>query len=421
MAAAAALMIAACGTGQDGAGSSTLSAGAGDSAAEVLASIDGSEITLADLDEQVREQLARMEYQYRSQRSQLLEAAVEGVIQDRLLTEAAAARGVSLEEIVATETEGKVEVSDAEIEDWYRRNSSRLQGRQLDEVAPQIRQYLEDVERQQLVTALVSELGSEHEIDYFVEPARADFDLEGAPSFGPEDASVTLIEFSDFECPFCSSFFPTINRIKEEYGDRVRIVYLQFPLTNIHPNAFKAAEGVGPQGKGGAVGTRYGRVRLLPRLRPPSRPNPARLESGANRRDQRHAGALREWRQRARRGGAIRSGGGRDRPRAAAKRVRLGDRAKVARGLSLGGVNPFHDDRALRHEGRDRANRRPDGDEDGSDHSQSQRHLDERLPIIVLDDDAANVSLVNDLLDFGDEIIASDLMLLRADSLLLQL
>jgi predicted DsbA family dithiol-disulfide isomerase len=233
MAAAAALMIAACGTGQDGAGSSTLSAGAGDSAAEVLASIDGSEITLADLDEQVREQLARMEYQYRSQRSQLLEAAVEGVIQDRLLTEAAAARGVSLEEIVATETEGKVEVSDAEIEDWYRRNSSRLQGRQLDEVAPQIRQYLEDVERQQLVTALVSELGSEHEIDYFVEPARADFDLEGAPSFGPEDASVTLIEFSDFE---------TINRIKEEYGDRVRIVYLQFPLTNIHPNAFKAAE-----------------------------------------------------------------------------------------------------------------------------------------------------------------------------------
>jgi thiol-disulfide isomerase/thioredoxin len=183
-----------------------------------------------------------MEYQYRSQRSQLLEAAVEGVIQDRLLTEAAAARGVSLEEIVAAETEGKVEVSDAEVEDWYRRNSSRLQGRQLDDVAPQIRQYLEDIARQQLVTALVSGLGSEHEIEYFVEPARADFELEGAPSFGPEDAPVTLIEFSDFECPFCSRFFPTINRIKEEYGERVRIVYLQFPLTNIHPNAFKAAE-----------------------------------------------------------------------------------------------------------------------------------------------------------------------------------
>jgi protein-disulfide isomerase len=246
MVAAAALMIAACGTGQDGNGSSTASAdqgsGDGDAAVEVLASIDGNEITLADLDEQVREQLSRMEYQYRAQRSQVLEAAIEEVIQDRLLTEAAAARGVSLEEIVAAETEGKVEVSDAEVEDWHRRNSSRLQGRQLDEVAPQIRQYLEDVERQQLVTALAAELGSEHEIEYFVEPARAEFDLEGAPSFGPDDAPVTLIEFSDFECPFCSRFFPTLNRIKEEYGDRVRVVYLQFPLTNIHPNAFKAAE-----------------------------------------------------------------------------------------------------------------------------------------------------------------------------------
>lgn len=246
MGVAAALMIAACGTGQDGGGSPAASGGRaaadGDPDAEVLASIDGNEITLADLDEQVREQLARMDYQYRSQRSQLLEAAVEEVVQDRLLTEAAAARGVSLEEVVAGETEGKVEVTDAEVEDWYRRNSSRLQGRQLEEVGPQIRQYLEDLERQQLVTAFTSELGSQHEILYFVEPARAEFDVEGAPSFGPEDAPVTLIEFSDFECPFCSRFFPTLNRIKEEYGDQVRVVYLQFPLTNIHPNAFKAAE-----------------------------------------------------------------------------------------------------------------------------------------------------------------------------------
>ncbi|MEJ2342628.1 MAG: thioredoxin domain-containing protein [Gemmatimonadales bacterium] len=241
-----AVMIAACGTGQDGAGSSTVSAGPGSgdggTATEVLASIDGNEITVADLDEQVRDQLSMLDYQSRALRSLLLEAAVEGVIQDRLLTEAAAARGVSLEEIVATETEGKVEVSDAEVEDWYRRNSSRLQGRQLEEVAPQIRQYLEDIERQKLVMALVSELGTEHEIEYYVEPARADFDLEGAPTFGPDDAPVTLIEFSDFECPFCSRFFPTLNRVKEEYGDRVRIVYLQFPLTNIHPHAFKAAE-----------------------------------------------------------------------------------------------------------------------------------------------------------------------------------
>ncbi|UCG76681.1 MAG: thioredoxin domain-containing protein [Gemmatimonadota bacterium] len=242
----AALSATACGSpDRTDAGAAATYGGSGPAAeqsAEALASIDGKEITTADLDEQVRQQLARMEYQYRSQRSQLLEAALEEMIQNRLLTEAAAERGVSLEEIVASETEGKVEVTDAEVEDWYQRNRSRLQGRELEQVAPQIRQYLEETERQQLVAAFASSLAADREITYYVEPARATFDVQGAPFFGPEDAPVTLVEFSDFECPFCSRFFPTLNQIKEEYGDRVRVVYLQFPLTNIHPSAFKAAE-----------------------------------------------------------------------------------------------------------------------------------------------------------------------------------
>ena len=246
LALAGALVAGACGgTEQSGGDSSSSASGAataGSDEAQVLASIEGSDITMADLDDEVRQQLARMDYQYRSQRSQMLEAALDEVIQSRLLTEAAAERGLSVEEIVAAETEGKVEVTDAEVEDWYRRNRSRLQGRPLEELAPQIRQFLQDTERQQLVSAFASELGADRDIRYFVEPARAEFDLEGAPSFGAEDAPVTLVEFSDFECPFCSRFFPTLNRIKEEYGDRVRVVYLQFPLTNIHPAAFKAAE-----------------------------------------------------------------------------------------------------------------------------------------------------------------------------------
>jgi protein-disulfide isomerase len=53
---------------------------------------------------------------------------------------------------------------------------------------------------------------------------------------------VTIAEFSDFECPFCSGLLPTLKALEATYKDKIRIVYRQFPLNNIHPNAQKAAE-----------------------------------------------------------------------------------------------------------------------------------------------------------------------------------
>ncbi|MBI5525826.1 MAG: thioredoxin domain-containing protein [Deltaproteobacteria bacterium] len=62
-----------------------------------------------------------------------------------------------------------------------------------------------------------------------------------APSKGPKDAPVTIYEFSDFDCPFCSKVLPTVEAIREEYGDRVRLVFRQFPLS-AHKNAHLAAQ-----------------------------------------------------------------------------------------------------------------------------------------------------------------------------------
>jgi protein-disulfide isomerase len=63
-----------------------------------------------------------------------------------------------------------------------------------------------------------------------------------APVKGPATAPVTIVEFSDFQCPVCARLKPTLDQIKEKYGDKVRIVFRQYPLTSIHPNAPKAAE-----------------------------------------------------------------------------------------------------------------------------------------------------------------------------------
>lgn len=59
---------------------------------------------------------------------------------------------------------------------------------------------------------------------------------------GNKNAEVTLIEFSDFECPFCSRHEPTLNQALSEYGDKIRLVYKHFPLESIHPQARPAAE-----------------------------------------------------------------------------------------------------------------------------------------------------------------------------------
>jgi protein-disulfide isomerase len=65
---------------------------------------------------------------------------------------------------------------------------------------------------------------------------------ETDPSFGPEDALVTIIEFSDFECPFCKSYFEqTHPQLIENYEGRIRFVYKDLPLTSIHPNAAPAS------------------------------------------------------------------------------------------------------------------------------------------------------------------------------------
>src|SRR3989338_5570869 len=68
-------------------------------------------------------------------------------------------------------------------------------------------------------------------------PARADDHVRGNPK-----GKVVIIEYSDFECPFCGRHVPTINQILDQYGDDVKFIYRHFPLTSIHPNAQKAGE-----------------------------------------------------------------------------------------------------------------------------------------------------------------------------------
>ncbi len=205
---------------------------------DTVATIDGVAITRTALEATVKDQLDALE----RQRQQLLEDAVGPLVEQRLLEGEAKRKGLTAEELVRSEVEAKVTpATEAEIDQWFFENQTRIRGSK-EQVAPQIRTFLEQQRAQQLRTELVAELRSEHDVVILLEPLRVELALEGATLKGPAEAPVTIVEFSDFQCPACQGFNPTIGQIQKAYGDKVQIAFRQYPLRSIHPQAQKAAE-----------------------------------------------------------------------------------------------------------------------------------------------------------------------------------
>ncbi|MDX1500961.1 MAG: thioredoxin domain-containing protein [Thermoanaerobaculia bacterium] len=204
----------------------------------VLAVVNGVEVTREAVEAEVRSQLLGLD----RQRHDLIAQGLGELIDQRLLEAESGERGVTREELLQVEVADKIDpVGDEEVDAFYQENQERI-SQPKEQVAEQIRSYLEVLRKQQREAALLAELREKYRVRTYLEPMRLDVEVAGSPSTGPEDAPVTIIEFSDFECPYCSRLAPTLDRVREEYGEKVRLVFRQFPLHNIHPNAQKAAE-----------------------------------------------------------------------------------------------------------------------------------------------------------------------------------
>jgi protein-disulfide isomerase len=171
--------------------------------------------------------------------------ALDAMIAEMLIEQAAKGKGMEPGAFADAEVARRVKpVTDGQIVSFYQENQSQMQGRPLAAMTPAIRNYLEQQQRTSAYDALVAELrAAGPKIDVLLDAPRYEVEVAADdPSLGKPDAPVTIVEFSDFQCPFCARVMPTLKRIKETYGDRVRIVWKDFPLTAIHPQAFKAAE-----------------------------------------------------------------------------------------------------------------------------------------------------------------------------------
>ena len=128
-----------------------------------------------------------------------------------------------------------------ELDRYFELNKTRLQGTR-EEIIAQITSYVEGQRKKEAYREYAGELAEEYGVAYLLPPVRFEVPSAGHPFIGPEDAAVTIVEFSDFECPHCASAGPVLHRLYEEFEGKIRIVFRQYPLWMIHEKAWKAAE-----------------------------------------------------------------------------------------------------------------------------------------------------------------------------------
>ncbi len=203
----------------------------------VLATVEGHNITEADIAGNIAAQMAQINNQIYTAKKR----AVDALITDQLLDREAKKRGLSREQLLQQEVNAKVTpVSDTEVEQFYNTNKARLGNKTLEEMKAPITQQLQGVRLQQQQQAFVRDLRKAAAVKVLLKPPVVNIALDGAPVRGKANAPVTVVEFSDFQCPFCARAEGELVKVRDAYKDQVKIVYKDFPLP-IHPNAPKAA------------------------------------------------------------------------------------------------------------------------------------------------------------------------------------
>jgi predicted DsbA family dithiol-disulfide isomerase len=202
-------------------------------------------ITAGELDELVKGELRKMESEYQERMYEARRGALESLIVKRLVEGKAKAENLTAEEYAQREVLKKVpEPSDEEIRNLYDRavaGGEKLPP--LDKVKPEIARFIKQQKGREAATAWYEELKKEAKVEILLpawEPPKVEVAAVG-PAKGPASAPITIVEFSDFECPFCVRAEQTVKDLLDAYPGKIRVVYRDFPLPN-HKQAPKAAE-----------------------------------------------------------------------------------------------------------------------------------------------------------------------------------
>jgi len=204
--------------------------------------IEGEAIPLSAVDAYMQEVF--IEELMRQPEEQVFEAretAIRNLIQKHVVDAEAAARGTSADALFAEITGGVPEPSDEAVAAWYAENASRLRGATFEDVAPRIRELLAEEGKREAWQAFIGPRLEALSYEMKLAPPRKEIEATHLVR-GPVEAPVTVMVFSDYQCPYCIRSEPVLAELLARYPEQVRVIHRHFPLDSIHPQARPASE-----------------------------------------------------------------------------------------------------------------------------------------------------------------------------------
>lgn len=221
---------------------STVAAGPAATDPTPAAVIDGRTITVGEVDRHLQQQfLEELQRQPAQRVYDMREQAVRDLVQDYIVAAEAERLGQTPEEVEASIGDAVAPPSDEDVLAWYERNRERVRGASLDDVRPAIEELLLAERRAEAEKDFYAPKLAALEWQLLIDPPRKDLEATRLVR-GPEDAAVTLMTFSDYQCPYCVRAEPMLAEVLERYPEDVKLVHRHFPLDSIHPFARPAAE-----------------------------------------------------------------------------------------------------------------------------------------------------------------------------------
>ena len=215
---------------------------------DAVAHVNGDTLTESDLEQKEGNRLLQARYQY----YQTERKALDDLIDQHVLEVEAHRQGITVDQLLKREIDDKVkDPTEDQLKVYYEGVSTKEQ-EPYDKMRDKIRDHIREIRAAKLRQAFLLGLRSKANIEIDLSPPLADVDTENAAAIeGSRDAPVQLIEFADYQCPYCQKANSDLIKLLEDYKGKVSIVYKDFPLP-MHANAEKAAEAArcaGAQGK----------------------------------------------------------------------------------------------------------------------------------------------------------------------------
>jgi protein-disulfide isomerase len=204
----------------------------------VLATVNKIEITQKEVDDSIAARI----YPLQQQLYAIRKAALENLVTTKLLESEAAARSISIAELRRQLTLGEIDVTTVQVEEAYKQNASFFASMSPDEARERLRLDLENQVRMKNYRAGLEALRKKWIVTMNLPPPVFVSELDDgvSPAKGATKPLVTIVEFSDFECPFCKQVQPALKQIVDAYGNDVRLVFKHLPLEG-HRNSLPAA------------------------------------------------------------------------------------------------------------------------------------------------------------------------------------